>query len=295
MNFAGSTTRLLLAAALGLLTAGAGAVELVLERTTASPAPTVAVPLAGQLPHSTRADGTGTVALAWLAGATPRYAHGVLGDRLEASRLTARLSDGRELRLELPEQRVFEDLVPRLVDLDADGIDEVVVVESDAREGAALAVVGVVDGELAVKARSPFIGRANRWLNPVGVADFDGDGRLDLALIRTPHIGGVLEVYRYAEPGLERVAARRGYSTHVIGSTELGLGQVVAGADRARLLLPNQRRDRLVLVELRERAIVELTDVSLPAPLSSSLRRVATNTFEMQLDDGQHYLLTVGG
>ncbi len=66
------------------------------------------------------------------ADPTGRYPHGILGDALEWGTLVLSLSDGRRLRLVLPGSRVFEDVAPRLNDVDGDGDMEAVVVESDA-------------------------------------------------------------------------------------------------------------------------------------------------------------------
>ena len=49
----------------------------------------------------------------------------------------------REVVYQLPFHRVFEDRLPRLADLDGDGRDEIIVVESDAIRGAALVVLGL--------------------------------------------------------------------------------------------------------------------------------------------------------
>ena len=66
--------------------------------------------------------------------------------------------DGGVFRLVLPERRVFEDTEPRLADVDGDGDPEVIVVESDMREGARLAIYDT-DGLVSV---NEFIGRSNR-------------------------------------------------------------------------------------------------------------------------------------
>lgn len=63
-----------------------------------------------QLPNSLIARGTRDIAAAWLAQPTERYRHGVLGDSLEAARMVVETREGKQLHLDLPEHRVFEDL-----------------------------------------------------------------------------------------------------------------------------------------------------------------------------------------
>lgn len=179
---------------------------------------------------------------AWLADPTPRYPHPSLGDRQHAGtvHVVLRRADGRlaQRSLRLPVHRVFEDRQPRLVDLDGDGRDELVLVESDALRGAALLVLGlrparpVVPGgrpgprELVELARGPFIGTAFRWLNPLGSADLDGDGTAELLAVHTPHVGGQLTVYRFQPPQLVPLSATREASNHRLGSSEQQLGVV---------------------------------------------------------------------
>lgn len=82
----------------------------------------------------------------WLASPTLRYPHAALGSREHAGSLHVVLAQGagpQELVYRLPPHRVFEDRIPRLVDLDGDGRDEIVVIESDALRGTALVVFGV--------------------------------------------------------------------------------------------------------------------------------------------------------
>ena len=99
----------------------------------------------GQLPGSRITRGAGNIAAVWLAGPTSRYAHGVLGDSIEASRLMVQTDSGATLVLELPPSRVFEDLQPRLVDLNNDGVISILVVETDTKRGASLAVYTLED------------------------------------------------------------------------------------------------------------------------------------------------------
>lgn len=202
---------------------------------------------ADMIPHAALVSGVQDIRAAWFAGSTGRYDHGVLGDAIEASVLKVETRAGEILSYELPADSVFEDLTPRLADLDGDGGDEVIVVLSRAGAGAAVAVFGVRGGVLVQVAASPAIGLSNRWLNPVGAGDFDGDGRKEIAVVRTPHIGGILILYRIEGDRLVEFARRGGYSTHAMGSTVLGMGAVLDldgdGADD--ILLPGQSRSEL--------------------------------------------------
>lgn len=156
-------------------------------------------------------------------GPTTRYPHGVLGDDIEYDTLLVRLSDGREISARWARDIVFEDLAPRVVDVDGDGAPEVVVVESHENQGARLAIWGLTDrGNLATKAATPFIGTRFRWLAPVAVADLDGDGLVELAYVDRPHLAKVLRVWRYeplraGEVALTEVATLEGVSNHRIG------------------------------------------------------------------------------
>ncbi|MSQ70451.1 MAG: hypothetical protein EXR27_04035 [Betaproteobacteria bacterium] len=94
------------------------------------------------LPDSRPGAGRNDIALAWLAAPTTRYAHGVLGDAIEAAALRVRLREGAELRYDLPSDSVFEDLQPRVLDLDGDGRDEIMVVRSRLDAGATAGATG---------------------------------------------------------------------------------------------------------------------------------------------------------
>ncbi len=210
---------------------------------------------AGQrLPDSQLASGTRDVAWAWLGSPTRRYPHGALGSPVHAGSahalVKARGGDWVPLTLELPLHRVYEDRVPRVVDLDADGSEEIILIEADALRGAALVVLGVdhaaTPPRLVERARGPYAGSTFRWLNPAGVADFDGDGSLDLASVVTPHIGGVLQLLHYRPPALVPFARMMDVSNHRMGALEQSLSVVVPHAgQRPALLLPDMARRAL--------------------------------------------------
>lgn len=198
---------------------------------------------AQRLPHSQVVHGDRNVRWAWLGSPTTRYDHAALGSNVLAGSLHAmvatRAGSTREVVYRLPPNRVFEDLVPRLVDLDGDGRDEIMLVESDVTLGSALLVLSVphADQDWTVMARSPFAGTAFRWLNPVGLADFDGDGHPDIASVTTPHIGGVLTLYHFRPPQLIPYAQRRDVSNHRYGEREQHLAVIVARPDKRSVVI----------------------------------------------------------
>ena len=193
---------------------------------------------AGRIPASQVAIGSRNIAFAWLGSPTDRYDHDALGSTVHAGSLHALLRQANgalvPVSVQVPASRVIEDRVPRLADLDGDGLDEIVVVESDLRLGSSIVVYGVQAGAaagpapaLVERARSPYLGTSHRWLNPVGVADFDGDGHPDIVAVTTPHIGGVLTLYRYRPPSLEPVAKMPGFANHRFGRREQQLSAIV--------------------------------------------------------------------
>lgn len=154
---------------------------------------------------------------------TGRYDHAILGDAIEWGALELVVEDWAHkstLRFKLPLERVFEDISPRLVDVDLDGKPEVVVVETHADLGAQLAVYD----ETGKIAWTPYIGRTHRWLSPVGAADFDGDGFVELAYIDRPHLAKTLRIWRFMDGKLQHVADQPGLTNHRIGESDIGGG-----------------------------------------------------------------------
>lgn len=216
------------------------------------------------------ARGSRNIAEAWLAEPTARYRHFVLGANYEAARLEVRLTDGRALTLRLPANSVFEDRQPRLADLDGDGSDEIILVRSYLDRGAALAVIGVRAGRLEIIAETPPIGIPHRWLNPAGIADFDGDGRLDIAYVQMPHVLGRLRVWTLRRGGLKEIASVDDTSNHRAGSRHLGLAAVADfdGDGVADLAIPSLDRRTLRFIAFKG-GVRELARKPLSSPAVS--------------------------
>ena len=153
---------------------------------------------------------------------TERYAHGVLGDAIEHGALVMVVAGGKQIRVRLPEHRVFEDTEPRLFDVDGDGEREVIVVESDRWMGARLSIYDS-DGLVA---SNEFIGRPFRWLAPAGIGavDLDSDGRVELIFVDRPHLAKELVIMRFSPGSLEPVARFQAVTNHRIGERDIAGG-----------------------------------------------------------------------
>ncbi len=207
---------------------------------------------------------------AWLDQPTTRYEHGVLGDEIEAGGLSVGYPDGSRKSLTLPKDRVFEDRAPRFVDINGDGRDEILTVTSYLDRGAALTLIdpGSAGGmSPRVIAEATPIGTPNRWLNPVGAGDIDGDGRIEMLAVITPHIGGTLTAYEWQGGAIVVDHELNGFSNHAIGSRELGLSEIAdldTPADGiAEVIVPDQTRRTMTVVRFTDTPrIVSKIDLS---------------------------------
>lgn len=227
-----------------------------------------------QIPHSRLTIGSNQIAQVWLGGPTRRYPHGVLGDDIEAAVLGIATDANDVVELRLPDDAVFEDLVPRLVDADGNGKDEIMVVRSTLSGGAALSLYRLHAGELSELASTPPIGRPGRWLNPVGAADLDGNGRLDLIYVETPHIGGKLRVWEIDGNRLQHKDTRPGVSNHAIGSTAIGLHALldIDGDGLNDIVVPDQPRTSLIAFSLAGGRLREIARLSLPGTVATNIQ-----------------------
>lgn len=178
-------------------------------------------------------------------GPTTHYAHGILGDAVEYSGMMVRLTGGRSFLVGHRDGgRVFEDIAPRLWDVTGDGKPEIVVIETDPPRGAQLAIYSEVNGTITKIAATPHIGQTHRWLAPIGAADLDGDGAIEIAYIDRPHLAKTLRIWRYNGGKTVHVADQSGLTNHKIGWDHIPGGirtcttpeMITANADWTRII-----------------------------------------------------------
>lgn len=190
---------------------------------------------------SISADGT---VYAQYAQPTEKYGHGILGDAVEALQLVV-VRNGETYTLSLNDQYVFEDIQPRLFDVDEDGELEFVTIRSNVNAGAGIAIYKIEDQALVEFATVAEVGSAFRWLNIAAIYDLDGDGILELAWVQTPHIGGILRVAKLERGLLTVLAESSFYSNHAIGQRNLCLSIVSQTDSGPMLYLPTQDRSQI--------------------------------------------------
>ncbi|WP_324752612.1 VCBS repeat-containing protein [Roseovarius sp. Pro17] len=162
-------------------------------------------------------DSIGEVCLVHVPG-SPAYGHDALGGTPEWNRLSVQSGDPLHPPFGLRQPaHIFEDIAPRLQDVNGDGFPEIIVVQSSFERGARLAIFAVKKRTLTLLAATPYIGQRNRWLAPIAVGDLGGDGAVELAYIDRPHLTKRLRVWRYAGGTLSHVADLDGLTNHRIG------------------------------------------------------------------------------
>jgi hypothetical protein len=226
----------------------------------------------GALPNGPVATGKHDVARAWFAEPTDRYDHDILGSKVTAGALVIELHDDRRQVVRLKPDAVFEDLKPRIADLSGNGDDDIIVVKSYLKRGSALAVIAERKGRYDVVSETPPLGAPHRWLDPVAVADFTGDGKPDIALVRQPHAVGALELWSWRDDRLQKTAELPNVANHIAGTRAIDMAAVADfDADHvADIAIPSLDRTHLRILSFSPQPR-ELGNVALPAKAATNL------------------------
>jgi hypothetical protein len=204
-----------------------------------------------------------TIAAARYVDPTSRYAHGVFGETEEWGALEIDTVAGKSNEIapslalrkstylfRLPLNHVFEDIAPRVVDLDGDGAPEVIVVETDVAKGAALAVYS----ETGKRAETPHIGQTHRWLAPLDVGDLDGDGLPEIAYVDRPHLARELVIVQYRGRKLVEIARIPGLTNHRFGEKTI-TGGIRNCGQGGEAILANADWSHVMAVRLQGRSL----------------------------------------
>lgn len=227
---------------------------------------------AGALPGSSVAYGDGRINQAWFADPVSRLDNGALGGTGAA---TLAIEDSAKTlhKFELPIDEAFEDLMPRLADLDGDGEAEVLAVKTSPLRGSALIAVRLGDvGPVAVAATAP-PGVPGSWLNVIGVADFDGNKVPDVALVRSPHGNGQLEILNLSGSGFRTARRLRGFSNHRRGSPAIGMSAIadLDGDKLPDIVVPSANRMALRVISLAKGRVAEPFRIPLAAEVVTEI------------------------
>ena len=154
-----------------------------------------------------------------------RYGHGILGDQVEAATLLVlELRQGQIrilTRIDLPGEDVYEGIAPFWADVDGDGVEDLVTTVSNGSLGARLRAY-LWDGvALRQEVDGPALGRGKRWRHQLTAGPFGPSGEIEVVDVKTPHIGDVMEFFRFSGDSLQLVAALPGVTTHAIDSRNL--------------------------------------------------------------------------
>lgn len=204
-----------------------------------------------------------------LSEPTEQYRHGVLGDEFEARSISL-ISLHPEFsshRIEIQQPLVIEGRSAIWSDFNGDGEDEIIVTASEVKQGARVLIFSE-NGTLL--AESTPIGQGFRWQHQIAVGPFGPRGEIELVSVRTPHIGGEVDYYRWKGDRLILVASIDGYSSHVIGSRNLDMAITgdFDGDGAHEVLVPDQAM--LNLAGLRR--VDSGAEVDWVLPIGSKLR-----------------------
>lgn len=223
-----------------------------------------------QLPEQEIATSLDKRVYAQYAMRTEKYGHGILGDKIEAEQLVI-VVDSVFYTLNLANEYVFEDIRPRLYDVDGDGALEFITIRTHVSQGAGIAIYKIIDGQLTEYAHLAEIGTAYRWLNIVAINDLDNDGLAELVWIETPHIGGILKVAKLSAGKLNVLAETGQYSNHKIGERNLCLSVLTQELNKKVFYVPNQSGNKIIGFTFEENQFHVFEEISQVVDFSETL------------------------
>ena len=223
-----------------------------------------------QLPEQAIAKSSDNSVYAQYAKPTKKYGHGILGDRIEAEQLVV-VADSLFYEFTLPNNYVFEDIRPRLYDVDGDNELEIITIRTNTSKGAGIAIYKIMDNRLVEYAHVPAIGTAYRWLNIVTIHDLDNDGTVELVWIQTPHIGGILKVAKIKTGTLQVLAEKSQYSNHAIGERNLCLSVLTEQSSQKIFYVPNQSRNKIIGFTFKNNDLNAIEEIAQVVDFSKTL------------------------
>lgn len=201
---------------------------------------------------------------------TEKYKHGILGDKIEAEQLVV-VVDSVFYEYKLSNDYVFEDIRPRLYDVDGDSTLEFITIRTNVFKGAGIAIYKIAGEQLVEYAYLPEIGTSSKWLNVVTLNDLDNDGVVELVWIETPHIGGILKVAKIKAGMLNVLSERAQYSNHAIGERNLCLSVLTKQLNAKVFFVPNQSRDTIKGFTFSNNELLDFEEISQEVDFSKTL------------------------
>lgn len=181
---------------------------------------------------------------------------------------------------------IVEGISPIWTDLDGDGTREIILTISDLAGGACVITCNET-GQLV--AEGPAVGSGFRWRHQLAVAPFGPDGEIELVVMLTPHIGGVVEFYRLREGKLDIVARLPEPTFHVNGSLNLDMALAgdLDGDGRTELLVLSRGLTMLIGVRRIASGAEEGWSVEIGGRVSTNIAAVETASGGMAIGVGR--------